>query len=465
MTNPGPPLGAGPESQPARPTWVRWRLVALLLVYSFLNWFNRESMAVAGNERIMEQFEISPQKMGWVYSSLILAYAFCMTPGGWLIDRYGSRTMLVFMGFGSALFSVLTGLPGIVIWSVASVWAVLLIVRLLMGACSAPIYPASGRIIAHWIPLSQRAWANSLVMGAATLGIACAPVTFGALIDWIDWPAAFLATGALTALAAVAWTAFATDYPGQHSAVNKAEEHWIGREEATHLLQEARIERPPSSQWTALFRNRSLMLLALGYGTVGYFYYILFFWMGHYLNKVLKLGTMESRYYTGLIILAMAVGTPLGGWLADRLQKAYGSRLGRSLVPAGGMIASAILLGLGLCATTSAWIVTWFTLAMFAIGFCEGPFWATAIELGGRRGATAAGMMNTVNNAAGFLAPILTPLIAGLSVQFGWNEQSGWKFGIGMGCFVCLVGACVWLRIDPNERIEEKELVPAGKVP
>jgi len=32
--------------------------------------------------------------------------------------------------------------------------------------------PASGRAIAHWIPFSQRAWANGLVMAAALLGIA-----------------------------------------------------------------------------------------------------------------------------------------------------------------------------------------------------------------------------------------------------------------------------------------------------
>ena len=44
------------------------------------------------------------------------------------------------------------------------------------------------------------------------------------------------------------------------------------------------------------------------------------------------------------------------------------------------------LLYLGVQAQDPRWIVTWFALALGAVGASEGPFWATAIELGGRRG-------------------------------------------------------------------------------
>src|SRR5262249_26171839 len=153
-----------------------------------------------------------------------------------------------------------------------------------------------------------------------TLGIACTPVLFGALIDWIDWPLAFLITGVLTALAALAWTVFAADHPGEHAAVNKAEICWITANagDASAVLRPA---RPPSSRWTVLFGNRSLMLLPLGYGAVGYFYYIFFSWIHYYFDEVLHLGAITSRYATGLLILGMAVSMPLGGWLADRVQR------------------------------------------------------------------------------------------------------------------------------------------------
>ena len=83
---------------------------------------------------------------------------------------------------------------------------------------------------------------------------------------------------------------------------------------------------------------------------------------------------------------------------------------------------------------------------MAAVGATEGPFWATALELGGRRGATAAGIFNTGGNAGGILAPILTPWI---------SQRFGWQWGIGVGGLYCLIGVVLWCWINPTERVRE----------
>src|SRR5919197_6323955 len=108
-----------PDSRPQgstheQPTRVRWRILALLVAFSYLSWFNRVSMAVAYDERIKEQYGISEEAIGVVYSAFLLTYAICMTPGGWFIDRYGARTALAVVGFGSAVFGALTGAAGLV---------------------------------------------------------------------------------------------------------------------------------------------------------------------------------------------------------------------------------------------------------------------------------------------------------------------------------------------------------------
>src|SRR5205809_5856832 len=102
-----------PGSGHEQPTRVRWRILVLLAAFSFLSWFNRESMAVAYVERIKEEYGISKTAMGIVYSSLLLSYAICMTPGGWFIDRYGPRIALAVVGLGSAIFVVLSGVVGL----------------------------------------------------------------------------------------------------------------------------------------------------------------------------------------------------------------------------------------------------------------------------------------------------------------------------------------------------------------
>jgi MFS family permease len=227
MNHPAGPTLAPTVDAPTRPTGVRWRVFALLLAFSFMSWFNRVSMPAAYDERIKDELGISEEAIGWVYSALLFAYMLFMTPGGWLADRAGPRRALALMGFGSALFVALTGAVGFVAHSAATVVLLLLIVRAAMGVFTAPIYPASGRALLHWLPPRQRAGANGAVMGAALLGIACTYFGFGALLDQFDWPAAFLITGGVTAVLAVVWTCYATDWPGQHAAVNDAELRWI----------------------------------------------------------------------------------------------------------------------------------------------------------------------------------------------------------------------------------------------
>jgi hypothetical protein len=79
-----------------------------------------------------------------------------------------------------------------------------------------------------------------------------------------------------------------------------------------------------------------------------------------------------------------------------------------------------------------------FTLSLAALGLSEGPFWLTAVELGGRQGGTAAAIMNTGGNGIGLLAPLLTPLI---------SERLGWQWGIGLGGAVAVLGAVCWIGV------------------
>ena len=179
---------------------MRWRILALLLAFSFMSWFNRVSMPVAYDERIRAALGISEEVIGSVYSALLFAYMLCMTPGGWFVDRVGSRRTLTIMGLGSALFVAATRVVGLAALSATGTVAALLAVRTALGVFTAPIYPGSGHAIARWFPLRQRAAANGAVMGAALIGIAASYFAFGSLLDLFDWPAAFLVTGAVTGL-------------------------------------------------------------------------------------------------------------------------------------------------------------------------------------------------------------------------------------------------------------------------
>jgi sugar phosphate permease len=426
-----------------RASAVRWRIVGLMMAASFLIWFNRVSISVAGTERIMEQYHISPTQMGFVYSALLFSYAACMTPGGWFIDRRGAWTALALMGFGSALCMALTGAVGLVFVSGGAVWLALLVVRAATGVFMAPIYPGCGRVIARWLPLRQRALANGLVNGAAPVGIACTFVGFGTLIDLFDWPAAFVITGALTALLAFAWWTYATEDPAKHSSVNPAELQLIRGQlsSATEPVVSCSAGR---LDWVRLLQNRSLVLLTISYAALSYFEYLFYFWTEYYFRDVRHFSGPTSRLYTTVLNLANGSGMMVGGLLSDWLLRTWGYRWGRATVPVVGMLLSAALLGLGLTLREPRALVVCFAVALAAGGACEGPYWATAIDLGGRRAGTAAGIFNTGGNLGGLLAPVVTPWISRLI---------GWQGGLALGAVACLVGVGLWLGIDPRERL------------
>jgi MFS family permease len=190
------------------------------------------------------------------------------------------------------------------------------------------------------------------------------------------------------------------------------------------------------------------LLLAASYSAVGYFQYLFFYWSEYYFQEVMRLSTAQSRANTTLLILALGLGMPVGGWLADRMQQRYAGRVGWALVPGMAMALSAVFLFLGVGAREPFWIVTLFALAMFALGASESSFWQAAVELGGRRGGTAAAIINTGGNGIGLLAPLLTPVI---------SATLGWQWGIAIGGIVGLLGALCWCGIDPTPRTLETQ--------
>jgi sugar phosphate permease len=294
--------------------------------------------------------------------------------------------------------------------------------------------------------------ANGLVQSGAGIGIALAFPLFGFLIDLFGWPIAFLYTGNLTALLALAWSLYATDHPAQHSGVNKEELSCIGIDPlGVHATDSSSSQKP--SSWLLLFRNRSLVLLTISYAALGYIEYLFFFWMHYYFDDVLQVGKTASRFYSMILYLAFAGGMILGGWATDRIQSMWGHGKSRAVVPIAGMVAGAVFLWLGLLIQGIDGIVICLALAIAGVGVCEAPVWTTAVELGGRQGGTAAGICNTGGNLGGLIAPVLTPLLShAVMFVFAVNKQVGWQWGIALGGLICLFGAILWLWIDPHER-------------
>lgn len=422
----------------------RWRIVFLLIGFSFMTWFNRVSMAVAYDASIQKQYDISEEAIGTVYSAFFLSYMLFMTPGGWFIDRFGPKLALTIMGLGSGVFGAMTGMAGLPVVASAGLLVVaLLIIRFGMGFLSAPFYPAASRMVANEVRVEKQAFSNGLIQGAAALGMAAAFPLFGAFIDAFDWPMAFLVSGSVTMVLALAWIVFAAEHVSPPVAPRTKP-----------------FLAPPDIQiknlWFMLFTNRNIWLLTLSYAAVGYLEYLFFFWMNHYFDKVMHIPKDASRIYTAALLLSMGVGMVAGGGFADFLRVTHGAWVGRALVPMLGMALSAVFLFLGLLGESVEAIVICLALAMFWIGATEAPVWTAAVELGGRQGGTAAAIVNTGGNLGGFIAPFFTPLVShAIRDTWGLSDQAGWQWGISLAGALCLSGAMLWWWIEPQRTGQE----------
>jgi MFS family permease len=349
----------------------------------------------------------------------------------------------------------------------------LVVIRSLMGVVSAPLHPSAAKAVSLGIPFAGRSAANGFVTGAALLGVAATYPLFSHLIDWLGWPAAFVVAALATLVVGWLWSrgasvesAHGAGNPGHRDAAHESRgsgsaglEPSSGPSPAEPVANAGSLVpvldlRAPSPVRSFVRRNKNLLLLTSSYAAVSYFQYLFFYWMHYYFETILELGKDRSQYYAAIPPLAMAIGMPLGGWISDRAAPLVGPWAARAGLVISAMTASAGFLLVGILSTEPIWIVTWLSLSLGILGLAEGPFWVTAVEVGGRRGGLSAAVLNTGGNAGGILAPVVTPWLSD-------TLHLGWQVGMAAGSAVCLLGAVAWCWIDltstggrENEAIE-----------
>lgn len=402
------------------------RVVLLLVVLSLMSYFQRTAMSIAG-PGIAREFSLSETQMGAIYSAFILGYALLMIPGGWLADRIGPRRVLTLFALGSAAFTSFTafaGKPGL--GAILEVVPAFLLIRVMLGTVTAPLYPSAARMNADWMAPGMRARAWGWVAGGAGIGGALAPVLFSHLIASVGWRMGFILTGAGTALIAIIWMLSIRDYPAGHDRVTRAASRG-------------------SAPLRLLFTNRSLLLTTAAYFTVAYFEYIFFYWAYYYLGQIRQMGTEQSAWYTTALFLSWMIFAPIGGRISDACVSRFGLKAGLRAVPMAGIALSTLLVILAINVPNAVVAALLLVLALGFAAATDAGYWAATINLGGSDSGAAGGILNTGGNLGGFLAPVVTPWIA---------SRFRWSAGLYFGCGVALLSLVAWVYINPEHRPE-----------
>ncbi|KTD09866.1 MFS transporter [Legionella hackeliae] len=289
-------------------------------------------------ESMMKTFKVNAAGFGIVSAFYFYAYAPMQLPAGLLFDRYGPRKLMTF-----AL--VLCAVGSFFFASTDSLFTAAL-GRFLIGIASAFSFIGVLVLVSRWFPPQQFAFLAGIAQLMSSVGAMFGEVPLAALIEQVGWRnASFILALVGLALAALIWCVI-RDYPHQPT------------------------QSPPKRQfideWHRLVSvcKRSYTWLTGAYAFAIWTPIAVFaaLWGVPYLQQKYQISVIMASGMCSMIWLGIGIGSPLLGWVSDRL---YSRRLALALSSIFGLLATILLLYVPIP-------ISWMYAVLFMLGFGAG---------------------------------------------------------------------------------------------
>ena len=425
---------------------MRWVPIFWLFIISAVAYLDRVNVSIAISA-IQKEFGFTNIQFGWVFSAFVIGYALFQAPGGRLSDKYGPRKVLT---WGVLWWGIFTSVTALVPSNIAGALVVMIAVRFVLGVGEAVVYPGSNRLVANWIPSHERGIANGLIFAGVGFGAGVTPPIITYVLVNYGWRWSFFICAAIGTLAGIVWWFIARDDPREHPSVSREELDYI----AKGLPQPAdSLKSHKAMPWLTILKNKDVLAIAASYFTFGYVAYIFFTWFFKYLNDVRGLDLKSSGLYAMLPFMAMSTCSLLGGWIADRLTKAFGRRIGRCGIAVFGIGLAGIFIALATQVESARLASLVLAGGAGALYLAQSSFWAVTADIAGPSAGSVSGLMNMGGQIGGAVTASLTPWIA---------QEWGWTASFLTASALCVFGSLIWLVVNPNSQLVREDTVKVG---
>ncbi|MDT0157155.1 MFS transporter [Microbacterium sp. ARD32] len=197
-----PPL---PRATPGWRAWLIWGVAVAAYVLAITN---RSSLSAVGVDTA-ERFQADAATLSLFAVVQLAVYGGGQIPVGILLDRYGSRPIMV---VGMLLMSA-----GQFVMAVSPSIGVAIIARVLLGAGDAAIFPAVIRLVATWFPAQRGPLMVQLTGLAGQSGQLVALLPLAALLHSTSWTITFGGVAGLGVLFAVLVWALVRNRPPERA--------------------------------------------------------------------------------------------------------------------------------------------------------------------------------------------------------------------------------------------------------
>ena len=279
--------------------WLMWAMLALAYIIVYVH---RVAPSVVADQ-LMETFSVRDGAvLGSLAAMYFYVYLIMQMPGGVFADSLGTRATVsagvLFAAFGSLFFAVA---PSMFLAFVG---------RFLVGLGVSVIFVSILKFQSVWFSPTEFAFITGLLILVGNVGAMLASTPLALLVDRFGWRFSFLLIGLISVVVALACWLIVRDTPGHKSQQPVDIRPFKVR--VTENLMQLRTVLKNFHSWPPF-------MVAFGlYGTLIAFQGM---WGVPYLMQVYGLSRTASANLMLLIAAGMAIGSPLVGFISDRLQR------------------------------------------------------------------------------------------------------------------------------------------------
>jgi len=409
-------------TEDSKQTHFRWVIVSLLFFATAINYGDRTVLSIAG-PALAKSLQLNSVSMGYIFSAFGWSYVLAQLPGGWLLDRFGSRRIYALSLFLWSFFTFITGFTGFLAGFTAVV--VLFILRFLLGIAEAPSFPANSRITVAWFPTKETGTAAAIFNSAQYFATVLFAPVLGYIVHTYGWKYSFIFMGIVGFVFLILMLKF-VDSPKKSRYVNKAELDYITEGGAIVEMDQAIKDKKnknnaPSWQLIRqLLKSRMLIGVYIAQYCINAITFFFITWFPVYLVQQRGMTILKAGIVAVLPAIFGFVGGNLGGLFSDNLlKKGYSLSVARKVPIVVGMLLS---MSMVFCNFTG---VEWLVVALMALSYFGKGIgalgWAVNADTAPKEiTGLSGGLFNTFGNLSSIITPIAIGYIINITGSFNW---------------------------------------------
>ena len=289
-----------PESK--RTIFYGWKIVNTLF---WLNAILMGTVFVFGLffKSLEAQFNVSRSVTSSIVSAYMVAMAGVAVLGGWALDRFGPKKLVLIMG-------VLTGVGLLLTSQVHAVWQFYITYSLLLALGSGATYVVSMPLIIRWFE-GKRGLATGITMAGVSIGqVILAPLATFFIVNF-NWRVGFIVLGLLPLLVIVPLSFVLKRDPGEIGLLPD------GREPQSSEKDKPQTPVPAVFSTIAIFKNRSFWFITILNFLMGICVMMLSTHIAAHATDI-GFSAEEGATVISIIGITSIVGNFLGGVITDR---------------------------------------------------------------------------------------------------------------------------------------------------